>query len=603
MPDSILWLGVGLALILVAIVASYLSLRRSFGSSPSQQSLATLLQTEGDRTRKVIEDEARAQRQELATNLREFRSETLTELQKFKADLSEKLDAELRKMAHDADTNRDKLRDTISKRLDEQSEAQGNSARNLREEVATSVQKLQEGMLKVAADQREAQQNQFDNFSRRLTEASDGLTLAMTVLTKTTDEKHQGLATTIDGKLTQTSEASAKASADLREEIGSIFKRLSESLTTTINQMSEHQKERLSSVDQTMATLAQKNQEAGDALRTLVEERLTTLQANNAAKLDEIRKTVDEQLQQTLQERLTSSFKLVSDQLEQVHRGLGEMQKLADGVGDLKRVLANVKTRGVYGEVQLGALMEQMFAPAQYIVNAQVRKHSQERVEFALKLPGRDGEDDVLLPIDSKFPIEDYERLREAADSGNVESIANAEANLDARIRMFAKDIGDKYVNPPQTTDIAILFLPTEGLYAEIIRRPGLAENLLEKHRVTIAGPTTLLAMLSAFRMALRAVAVQKRSAEVWNVLGAIKTEFSNYGTVVTKLQRQLETSLRTVDDLGTRTRVMNKKLGDVEGVTLDSDAAKKLLGVFGDLAEPSADAPSAGLEASKSEG
>lgn len=279
------------------------------------------------------------------------------------------------------------------------------------------------------------------------------------------------------------------------------------------------------------------------------------------------------------------------------------MQKLADGVGDLKRVLANVKTRGVYGEVQLGALMEQMFAPAQYIVNAQVRKHSQERVEFALKLPGRDGEDDVLLPIDSKFPIEDYERLREAADSGNVESIANAEANLDARIRMFAKDIGDKYVNPPQTTDIAILFLPTEGLYAEIIRRPGLAENLLEKHRVTIAGPTTLLAMLSAFRMALRAVAVQKRSAEVWNVLGAIKTEFSNYGTVVTKLQRQLETSLRTVDDLGTRTRVMNKKLGDVEGVTLDSDAAKKLLGVFGDLAEPSADAPSAGLEASKSEG
>lgn len=506
-------------------------------------------------------------------------------------------------MAHDADTNRDKLRDTISKRLDEQSEAQGNSARNLREEVATSVQKLQEGMLKVAADQREAQQNQFDNFSRRLTEASDGLTLAMTVLTKTTDEKHQGLATTIDGKLTQTSEASAKASADLREEIGSIFKRLSESLTTTINQMSEHQKERLSSVDQTMATLAQKNQEAGDALRTLVEERLTTLQANNAAKLDEIRKTVDEQLQQTLQERLTSSFKLVSDQLEQVHRGLGEMQKLADGVGDLKRVLANVKTRGVYGEVQLGALMEQMFAPAQYIVNAQVRKHSQERVEFALKLPGRDGEDDVLLPIDSKFPIEDYERLREAADSGNVESIANAEANLDARIRMFAKDIGDKYVNPPQTTDIAILFLPTEGLYAEIIRRPGLAENLLEKHRVTIAGPTTLLAMLSAFRMALRAVAVQKRSAEVWNVLGAIKTEFSNYGTVVTKLQRQLETSLRTVDDLGTRTRVMNKKLGDVEGVTLDSDAAKKLLGVFGDLAEPSADAPSAGLEASKSEG
>lgn len=446
----------------------------------------------------------------------------------------------------------------------EQTESQANAARSLREEVTGAVQKLQETLIGLASDQRTAQQVQFDAFSLRLREASDGLVTAMAALTKTTDDKHVAL----------------------RAEIATTFERLGATLTAQITQMSEHQKERLATVDQTMAQLTARNQEASEALRKLVEERLTTLQANNATKLDEIRKMVDEQLQQTLQERLTASFKLVSDQLEQVHRGLGEMQKLADGVGDLKRVLANVKTRGVYGEVQLGALMEQMFAPAQYVLNAQVKKNSQERVEYALKLPGREGEHDVLLPIDSKFPIEDYERLRLAADAGDQAAVQAAELQLETRIRSFARDIGDKYINPPHTTDIGILFLPTEGLYAEIIRRPGLAESLLEKHRVTIAGPTTLLAMLSAFRMALRAVAIHKRSAEVWSVLGAIKTEFANYGEVVVKLEKQLEASLNTVEKLSTRTRVMNRKLGDVENVEMDPVSAQKLLGVYSETTQ-----------------
>lgn len=573
--------------IVAAIIISLLLGRRSSATIPSEERFAALLRSEGDRIRQVLEDETRGQRQELNTNLRDFRIEMLSELKGFREAVDAKLNLELTRMGSEADTNREKLRETISKRLDDQAEAQAKAGRELREEVASSVQKLQEGVLGVAAEQRAAQELQFEGFGRRLTDASEGLTAGMTSLTKSLEEKHANLGLVIDTKLGQTAEASAKSSVDLREEIGGIFKRLGEALTTTINQMSEHQKERLGAVDQTMLQLTQKHQEAGDALKLAVEERLNGLQQSNIDKLEEIRKTVDEQLQKTLQERLTSSFKLVSDQLEQVYRGLGEMQKLADGVGDLKRILANVKTRGVYGEVQLGALMEQMFSPSQYVTNAQVKKHSQERVEFALRLPGHENGEDVFLPIDSKFPIEDYERLQQAAERGDTDAVATAEANLEARVRLFAKDIGDKYVNPPQTTDIAILFLPTEGLYAEAIRRPGLAESLLEKHRVTIAGPTTLLAMLSAFRMALRAVAVQQRSAEVWNVLSAVKTEFGKYGDVVARLQNQLESSLKTVGDLGTRTRVMNRKLGDVEGITMESADAQKLLGVTADSVVP----------------
>lgn len=555
MSDSILW--VSIAILLLAVVSAIV-LPLWLGRKSSPADLSDLLRTEGDQTRRTVAEEMRNQRQELASSLRDFRTELLTELAQFREAVGAKLDSELKRLGDEATANRDKLRETISGRLDEQSAAQAKAGRELREEVTGSVQKLQEGVLQVAADQRTAQETQFEGFGRRFTPASDTLNTAMTAL----------------------GEALAKAGMDLREEVTNIFQALGDTLSKTINQMSEHQKERLATVDQTMLQLSQKHHEAGEMLKATVEERLAALQQSNAAKLDEIRKTVDEQLQQTLQDRLSSSFKLVSDQLEQVYRGLGEMQKLADGVGDLKRVLANVKTRGIYGEVQLAALMEQVFSPTQYLLNAQVRKSTQERVEFTLRLPGRESEEDVLLPIDSKFPIEDYDRLQEASMRGDVDAVAAASGFLDQRIRSFAKEIGDKYVNPPMTTDIAILFLPTEGLYAEVIRRPGLVESMMEKHRVTIAGPTTLLAMLSAFRMALRAVAVQKRSAEVWNVLSAVKTEFGKYGNVVTKLQTQLETSLKTVDELGTRTRVMNRRLGDVEGVAMATDDAQKLLGV-----------------------
>lgn len=348
--------------------------------------------------------------------------------------------------------------------------------------------------------------------------------------------------------------------------------------STTLTTIGDQQKERLEAVNNSLEQQSQKLAAAQEGLRQTVEGRLDTLRTENAAKLEEIRKTVDEELQKTLNERITGSFKVVQEQLEQVYRGLGEMQKLADGVGDLKRVLSNVKTRGIFGEVQLGALIEQMFSPGQYVENAQVRPHSQERVEFAIKLPGRSGEGDVLIPIDAKFPIDDYDRLVSASERGDATALEEAANQLHSRILLFAKEIGLKYVNPPVTTEFAILFLPTEGLYAEVLRRGGLVESLFEKHRVFVCGPTNLLAMLNAFRMSIRAVAIQQRSTEVWQVLGAVRAEFNRHGDVLKKLERQLQSSLTTVDSLGTRTRQMQKKLQGVE--TMGDQSIADVLGL-----------------------
>jgi DNA recombination protein RmuC len=261
------------------------------------------------------------------------------------------------------------------------------------------------------------------------------------------------------------------------------------------------------------------------------------------------------------------------------------MQQLAGDVGDLKRVLANVKTRGVFGEVQLGSLMEQVFSPDQYVENAQVRLNSQERVEFALKIPGRSGEGDVLLPIDAKFPIEDYSRIIEAVEKADAAGVETAGAQLESRIKSCAKDIRDKYINPPTTTDIAVLFLPTEGLHAEVLRRPGLTESIQQAHHVVVAGPTTLMAILCAFRMSIQAVAIQKRSTEVWQILGAVRTEFDKHGGVLAKLTRQLEASLTTVDALGTRTRAMKRKLQVVNSI--GSEKIEEVLGLPPVVDEP----------------
>lgn len=302
-------------------------------------------------------------------------------------------------------------------------------------------------------------------------------------------------------------------------------------------------------------------------VRTTLEGRLQSLQQGNEARLEQMRATVEEKLQSTLEARLGESFKLVSDRLEQVHRGLGEMQTLAAGVGDLKRVLTNVKTRGTFGEVQLAALLEQVLLPDQYGANVKTRPGSNDLVEFAIRMPGRGDGAPVWLPVDAKFPTEDYERLVAAQDGAEREAVETAARALEARVRAQAKAIRDKYVEPPHTTDFAILFLPSEGLFAEVLRRPGLAEALNREQRVVVAGPTTLFAMLNSLQMGFRTLAIEQRSAEVWQVLGAVKTEFAKFGDVLGRLKAQLQTASNTIESAETRTRAMTRALRTVEAL------------------------------------
>ncbi|WP_330728142.1 DNA recombination protein RmuC [Burkholderia multivorans] len=330
-----------------------------------------------------------------------------------------------------------------------------------------------------------------------------------------------------------------------------------------------------------LTQLTEANDRRIGEVRATLEQRLKDIETNNAAKLDEMRRVVDEKLHATLEQRLGESFKLVSDRLEQVHRGLGEMQTLAAGVGDLKKVLTNVKTRGTWGEVQLEALLEQMLTPDQYAKNVATVPKSAERVEFAIRLPGREaGVRDappVWLPIDAKFPREDYERLIDAQERADAVAVEDAARALEARVRLEARTIAEKYVAPPYTTDFALLFLPTEGLYAEILRRPGLTDLLQRDYRVTVAGPTTLTALLNSLQMGFRTLAIEQRSSEVWQVLGAVKTEFGKFGDVLARTKSQLETVTRSIEAAAQRTRVMNRKLKQVEA--LPGDAAAGLLG------------------------
>jgi len=317
-----------------------------------------------------------------------------------------------------------------------------------------------------------------------------------------------------------------------------------------------------------LSSLSEANVRRMSEIRETLEKQLAQLQTNNAAKLDEMRATVDEKLQSTLQQRLGESFKQVADRLEQVHKGLGEMQTLAQGVGDLKHLLTNVKTRGIFGEAQLASLLEQVFVPDQYAAQIATRPGSKNVVDFAIKLPGKaDSGEPLWLPIDAKFPNEDYERLLDAQGRADVVAAELAGRALEQRIRLEARSIAEKYVEPPYTTDFAILFLPTEGLYAEVLRRPGLLEALQRDHRVTLAGPTTLLAMLSSLQMGFRTLALEKRSSEVWQVLGAVKTEFGKFGDVLAKVKAQTETVLKTLDSAQTRSRAMGRALKNVESL------------------------------------
>jgi DNA recombination protein RmuC len=550
--------GVALLIAIVGFVKS-----KPSGGSLTREQAVELFRGEYDRLRSTTDEQLRGVRSELMDSLRgnqessvrvinELGTSLKTEVAGFgerldsgvarieaqAKSIGEKLDKEFEKLAAEATENRDRLRAAVEERLDKAATAQSEAGVELRSTLLEVIQREGKGTTDLLGLIGEQLRERLDKFAATQGEAA--LEMRTNLLLGVQE--------------------AAKASTEL------------------LNQIGEHQKERLEGVATALSELTAQQGERLEAIRTTVEQRLDVLRADNTQKLEEMRQTVDEKLKGTLEQRLGESFNRVVEQLERVHAGIGEMRTLATGVGDLKKVLSNVSTRGALGEIQLSRLLEDMLTPDQYIENASVREDSRERVEFAIRLPGRDGENDVLLPIDAKFPQEDYQRLVEAQDQGDVDAIAAARQALEQKIRQFARTIREKYIAPPRTTDFAVLFLPTEGLYAEVLRRPGLFENLQRDHHVTLAGPTTLTAILNALQMGFRSLAIEKRSSEVWKVLGAVRGEFEKYNAAVEGLGRNLGTAANSVKELARRTRVMHRKLKDVE--TLPSPEATALLGL-----------------------
>ncbi len=352
---------------------------------------------------------------------------------------------------------------------------------------------------------------------------------------------------------------------DIQTQLGAMSTALKDQLEANGFQIKNQFSVLQDAVSQQLVGMVQGSQQNAEQLRTALNERLAAIQADNATKLEEMRRTVDEKLHATLEQRLGESFKLVSDRLEQVHKGLGEMQTLAGSVGDLKRVMTNVKTRGTWGEMQLGAIIDNVLTPDQYARNVKTVPGSDELVEFAIRLPGKREEEPVWLPIDSKYPVEQYQRLLDAQDAADKAAIQSAGNAFESSIKLEAKKIFAKYVSPPHTTDFAVLYLPTEGLFAEVMRRPGLVEAVQNDCRVMITGPANLAAMLNSLQMGFKTLAIEKRSSEVWSLLGVVKTEFAKFGDVVEATKKSIDAAAKKFDEVGVRTRAIQRKLRDVQ--------------------------------------
>jgi DNA recombination protein RmuC len=440
-------------------------------------------------------------------------------------------------------------RDEFGRQREESSRA----ATALREEVATNINGGLETLLNRQGEAQHATEAKLESARSNV------------------EERLREFGSTSESRLSairqELNESAAKSRTETRQGFADFQMTISNALTTA----SHGQETQLSNFALRLDNVGQALVQQLDNIRGTVEAKLTALQTGNELKLDEMRRTVDEKLEGTLERRLGESFKLVSDRLDQVHRGLGEMQAMATSVGDLKRVLTNVKTRGTWGEIQLGALLEQMLSPQQYATNVAPKPDSGERVEFAIRLPGRSDADSVLwLPIDSKFPQEDYQRLVDAAERADASGVAEAGKAFESRLRKQARDIRDKYITPPYTTDFAILFLPSEGLYAEAVRRPCLPETLQQEFRVSLAGPSTFAALLNSLQMGFRTLAIQERSSEVWRVLGAVKTEFGKFADVLAAVKKKIDEASKQIDQTGVRTRAISRTLRNVEALPLE---------------------------------
>ncbi|BCS31399.2 DNA recombination protein RmuC [Luteitalea sp. TBR-22] len=467
----------------------------------------------------------------------------------------------------------DRVASIFDGRLRELRDGNDQKILEMRKEIGQALNVNAEALTTTVDRLRAAQREQLELVAARvkeLTEASQGAL--------------HGIRGTLDERVGKVQESTERSLAASRSEIADGLAKSGAALIEAMKAVGLQQQQQLEAMTTQVRALSESSQQALDRLHARLDARVQALQESNDRKLEEMRNTVDGKLQETLERRLGESFKIVSERLEAVHKGLGEMQTLASGVGDLKRVLTNVKARGTWAEVQLGGLLEQVLSPEQFSRNVVVVPGRTEHVEFAIRLPGREenGGSPVWLPIDSKFPQEDYLRLQDAADRADAAATQAALEALGRGVKVAAREIGTKYVSPPHTTDFAIMFLATEGLYAEVIRQPALVDELMREYRIVVAGPTTLTALLNSLRMGFRTLAVQRRASEVWSVLGAVKTEFGKFGSVLSKVKRQLETASRTLEKTGTRTRALTNKLEALEA--LPEHEAEALLNLPSDI-------------------
>jgi DNA recombination protein RmuC len=533
--------------LLIAAVVLLLMLLRRASQVDLLASRLDAFEKAQERTERAVREEVAQSRDELGKATREQRQELTEAFKIFGESVVQRMKdvASMQKGQLDAFSSQlASFAMASGERLDGVRAESATGAKQLREEVVSTLSSISETITKTMSELASAQKAQFEAFSNQLASFA-----------KASGEKLDGIRT-----------ESATGAKQLREEVIAALKGITEATTKTMGELAKAQKAQLEAMSSAIGKLSDSNEKKLEAVRVTVEDKLQSMQIDNAKQLDQMRQTVDEKLQGTLERRLGESFKQVSERLEQVHKGLGEMQTLATGVGDLKKVLTNVKTRGTWGEVQLGALLEQVLNPDQFATNV-VTKDGGERVEFAIKLPGQgaDKDETVWLPIDAKFPVEDYQRLVEAQEKADIEGVEAAGKQLENRVKGCAGDICEKYLNPPKTTDFGILFMPIEGLFAEVIRRTGLTEVIQRECRVVIAGPTTLWSILSSLQMGFRTLAIQKRSSEVWNLLAAVKTEWTKYGDVLDAVQKKLHQASDTIEKAKARSRAVGRKLKDVQ--------------------------------------
>lgn len=541
-----------------------LSIKQENLVKTTEQKLDKMTTTIEDKLTKLnsqINNDAFNNRSELTKNLKSFEENFSNNVQAFNNLQKQKFEELSSAQSGLIQTNQQKLESmnsTIESRLSNLGEQINKDARGSREELAKSLGSFEDRFTENV--------NAFNNLQK---EKSEELTAKQVILIETTEKNLSRINETIEHKLKDSQEQINTNAKMNRDELTMSLKSFEENFTNNVKEFNEIQKQKFNELSATQAELVQATEQKLDMVRNTLQTNIAAMQADNNEKIEKMRETVDEKLHKTLEQRLGESFKLVSERLEQVHKGLGEMQNLATGVGDLKKVLSNVKTRGVFGEIQLEKILDQILTPEQYDKNVVTKKGSRENVEFAIRLPGKDEPGDIVyLPVDSKFPLDNYHKLVDAYEAGNQSMIEIAVRDLENAIKKCAKDIRDKYIDPPNTTDFGIMFLPTEGLYAEVVRRTSLLEILQRDYKINITGPTTLAALLNSLQMGFKTLAIEKRSSEVWNVLGAIKTEFSKFGDVLDRTQKRITEASQELDNLvGTRTRKIRKRLENIQSL------------------------------------